>query len=123
VSGLIQRRGLLLQVGDDGSVLPATEDEVFQSLVSGSGNGLSSFDPDGSDGGEDEEEDDEEGEEDDEGTEYDTDEEEQDERDRRSKTLRPRSEKSLQGLQFSIALCIYNESMFKSKVSIIGSSS
>ncbi|KAG0560760.1 hypothetical protein KC19_9G011000 [Ceratodon purpureus] len=75
----------LVKVGDDGSVLPATEDEVFQSLVSGSGNGLSSFDPDGSDGGEDDEEDEEdeeEGEDDDEGTEYDTDDEDQDERDR-----------------------------------------
>lgn len=92
---------MLLQVGDDGSVLPATEDEVFQSLVSGSGNGLSSFDPDGSDGSE---EDEEEGEEDDEGTEYDTDEEEQDDRDHHSKFLRPRFKRNLQGLQFFIDL-------------------
>lgn len=48
---------ILLQVGDDGSVLAATEDEVFQSLVSGSGSGLSSFDPEGSDANEDEEDD------------------------------------------------------------------
>ena len=97
VSATIYRKGLLLQVGDDGSVLPATEDEVFQSLVSGSGNGLSSFNPDGSDGGDDDEGDDEEGEEDDEGTEFDTDEEEQDQRNQHSKTLRPRS-KSLEEL-------------------------
>ncbi|XP_024366866.1 uncharacterized protein [Physcomitrium patens] len=62
----------LVKVGDDGSVLPATEDEVFQSLVSGSGNGLSSFDADESGDGEDDEEDEEE---DDERTEYDTDDE------------------------------------------------
>lgn len=71
-------------MGDDGSVLPATEDEVFQSLVSGSGNGLSSFQPDGSDAGEDDEEDDEE-EEEDEGNEFDTDEEDPEERDHKSK--------------------------------------
>lgn len=87
-----------LQVGDDGSVLPATEDEVFQSLVSGSGNVLSSFNPGGRDRGEDEEEDGED-DEDDEETEYDTDEDEPDERARNSKTLRPRYRKSLQGLQ------------------------
>lgn len=50
---------LILQVGDDGSVLAATEDEVFQSLVGGSSGGLSSFDAEGSDGNE--EDDDEEG--------------------------------------------------------------
>lgn len=69
----------LVKVGDDGSVLPATEDEVFQSLVSGSGNVLSSFNPGGRDRGEDEEEDGED-DEDDEETEYDTDEDEPDER-------------------------------------------
>jgi hypothetical protein len=69
----------LVKVGDDGSVLPATEDEVFQSLVSGSGNGLSSFQPDGSDAGEDDEEDEEE-EEEDEGNEFDTDDDDQERR-------------------------------------------
>ena len=40
---------MLSQVGDDGSVLAATEDDVFQSLVGGLDNGLSSYDPEGSD--------------------------------------------------------------------------
>lgn len=91
-----------MQVGDDGSVLPATEDEVFQSLVSGSGNGLSSFGPDGSDAGEDDEEDEEE-EDEDEGNEFETDEEEQEDRDHNSKTFY-----SLNQLT-SFPKCIYNE--------------
>lgn len=77
-------QGLFVQVGDDGSVLPATEDEVFQSLVSGSGNGLSSFRPDGSDAGEDDEEDEEE-EEEDEGNEFDSDDDDQAQRNHNSK--------------------------------------
>ena len=40
---------ILLQVGDDGSVLAATEDDVFQSLVGGSDNGLSFYNPEGGD--------------------------------------------------------------------------
>lgn len=98
----------LVKVGDDGSVLPATEDEVFQSLVSGSGNGLSSFDADESGDGEDDEEDEEE---DDERTEYDTD-DEPDERARNSKTLRSRSRRAHNGSnsQFiSFIHCIHNE--------------
>ncbi|KAG0560772.1 hypothetical protein KC19_9G012100 [Ceratodon purpureus] len=39
----------LVKVRDDGSVLAATEDDVFQCLVGGSDNGLSSYDPEGSD--------------------------------------------------------------------------
>lgn len=48
---------ILLQVGDDGSVLAATEeDEVFQSLIGGQdNNGLSPLDPDVSDAVEDDE--------------------------------------------------------------------
>ncbi len=43
------------QVGDDGSVLPATEDEVFQSLVEGSSAGLPPSYAGGSDVNEDDE--------------------------------------------------------------------
>lgn len=44
-----------MQVGDDGSVLAATEDDVFQSLIGGPDNGLSPLDPDVSDAVEDDE--------------------------------------------------------------------
>lgn len=37
---------ILLQVGDDGSVLAATEDEVFRSLIGEPNDGLSPLDPD-----------------------------------------------------------------------------
>jgi hypothetical protein len=40
---------ILLQVGDDGSVLAAIEDDVFQSLVGGLDNGLSFYNPEGGD--------------------------------------------------------------------------
>lgn len=99
-----------MQVGDDGSVLPATEYEVFQSLVSGSGNGLSSFDPDGSDAGEEDE--DEEEEEDDEGNEFDTDEDEQDERGHNSKSLRPKVYRSCNPQLTRFIYCIHNERCF-----------
>lgn len=44
-----------MQVGDDGSVLAATEDDVFQSLIGEPDNGLSPLDPDVSDAVEDDE--------------------------------------------------------------------
>jgi len=47
----------LVKVGDDGSVLPATEDEVFQSLVEGSSAGLPPSYAGGSDVNEDDEDD------------------------------------------------------------------
>jgi len=43
----------LVKVGDDGSVLPATEDEVFQSLVEGMSAGLAPSFTGGSDANED----------------------------------------------------------------------
>jgi hypothetical protein len=46
---------MMRQVGDDGSVLPATEDEVFQSLVEGSSAGLPPSYAGGSDVNEDDE--------------------------------------------------------------------
>lgn len=56
----VYRNDVYVQVGDDGLVFLVIEDEVFQFLVSGLGNGFLFFDVDESGDGEDDEEDEEE---------------------------------------------------------------